>query len=147
MNQTPLATKAIWLRGAAASAIAAAINVIVAAVAAVAVNASPTFLALTPGPVAFLTIILMAAGTLVYAIINGTTTRRPDRWFAFIATAVALVSLAAPILLAIDPSQAPERLGVASLPAALSLIPLHLVPAAALILALRWRPSRRPNES
>ncbi|MES2094794.1 MAG: DUF6069 family protein [Actinomycetota bacterium] len=138
MTNTPLSTKTIWLRGAAVTGIATVINVLVATVSAIAVDASPTFLALTPGPVAFLTIVLMAAGTLTYAILNRFGSR-VDRWFAVIAIVVALLSLAAPILLAVDPSQAPERLGQASTASASALVPLHLIPAAALLIALRWR--------
>lgn len=141
MARSPHSTKTVWLRGLVATAIATATNVLAASAAATVVDAPPTFLALTPGPVAFVTVAAMTIGTLVFALLNRVS-QHPMRWFPAIAVVVSLASLAAPLALAVDPAQAPARLGVVTASSALALIPLHLIPAAELIVGLAWRGRR-----
>ncbi|MHC5796055.1 DUF6069 family protein [Lacisediminihabitans sp. FW035] len=145
IEQSP-STRTVLVRSAIAIVIALTLNAIVAIALSTLVSAPSSFLALTPGPVVFLTALGMIAGTVVYLIVKRLSSR-PNLWFAWIASAVALLSLGLPIALAIDPSAAPERLGEATAAAALALIPLHLIPAASLIAALLARPGRRAIES
>lgn len=127
-----------WTRVLVAVLIAAVLNVAIAALAAAALDAGD-FIALQPGPVATVTAATMLVGTLVYAALTRVTDRAA-RWFTGIALGVALVSLIAPVSLALDTS---GSFSGSSPQAALALIPLHLIPAVALVTAL----TRTPEEA
>ncbi|MFE7843624.1 DUF6069 family protein [Microbacterium sp. NPDC057407] len=127
-----------WRRVLLAILIAVVLNVAIAAIAAAALGAAD-FLALQPGPVATVTIATMLVGTAVYAVL-ARLTARAARWFTVIALGVAIVSLIAPISLALDGS---GSFPGSSPAAALALIPLHLIPAVALVAAV----TRTPKEA
>ena len=130
-----LSNRQMWLRGVVGALIAAAINLGVALVAARLVDASPEFLALTPGPVVSVTVVTVLIGTAVYAVLNRLVAR-PTLVFSIIATVIALASLAAPIALSGDTSG--TMAGVTPV-AAPVLIPLHLIPEAVIVAAFAWR--------
>lgn len=130
-----LSTRQVWVRGVIAAVLATITNVAIAALSARLVDASPDFPALQPGPVATFTLFTVLMGTAVFALLNRFTAR-PVRVFTIVASAVALVSLIAPIALAGDTSGTMAGVTPA---AALALIPLHLVPAVVIIMALAWR--------
>ncbi|MGV8909716.1 MAG: DUF6069 family protein [Propionicimonas sp.] len=130
-----LATRQVWARGTVGAGVAAALNVLVAALSARLVNASPAFLALQPGPVITVTLVTVLAGTAVFAILNRFLTH-PRTVFAVVASVVAVASLIAPIALSTDTSGVIAGVSPA---AALALIPLHLIPAAVIIGAFGWR--------
>lgn len=131
-----LSTGTIWLRGVIATVIAAVLNVAVATASATVVGASPEFLALQPGPVITATVVTMLVGTGLFAILNRFLSR-PRRVFAIVALGVAVLSLIAPVTLSMDTS---GQFAGNSPAAALSLIPLHLIPAVTLVAALAWNP-------
>ncbi|MEI3865620.1 DUF6069 family protein [Microbacterium sp. CCNWLW134] len=123
-------TRVRWARAGVAILIATASNLLIALAAAAALDAGD-FTALQPGPVITVTVLAMILGTLFFAVL-ARLTRRARGWFVTVALAAAVASLVAPISLAVAPSSFPG----ATTAAALALIPLHLIPAAALVVAL-----------
>ncbi|TDN90756.1 DUF6069 family protein [Microbacterium sp. BK668] len=131
-------TSVPWTRALVAVGIATVLNVAIAAVAAAVLDAGE-FVALQPGPVATVTVGTMLAGTLFFAVLIRVTAHAAP-WFTVIALGVALVSLVAPVALAVDSS---GSFPGSSPAAALALIPLHLIPAVTLVAAL----TRTPEEA
>lgn len=125
----------IWTRGVVAALAATVINVVVGIVSARLVDAEPTFLPLQPGPVAAITLVTVLAGTAVFAVLNRFVAR-PVLVFTVIAAVVALASLVPPIALSSDTS---GTIAGVTAPAALALIPLHLIPASVIVAAFAWR--------
>lgn len=131
-------TRVPWIRALIAMVIAVVLNVVIASIAAATLSA-PDFIALQPGPVVTVTVVTMLIGTLLYAILVRVTSRAA-RWFTVIALSVALLSLIAPVSLALDSSGSfPGSTPAASL----ALVPLHLIPAVAIVTAL----ARTPKEA
>ncbi|MET8508387.1 DUF6069 family protein [Streptomyces sp. NPDC004787] len=124
--------RTVWTRGAVAAVVAAALNTAVAVVARTALDLDPRFIGLKPAMVITATLFTMLAGTGVFLLIRRFTARA-ERIFTILAIAFAVLSVASPIsLLGASPADQP---GVSDA-AALCLIPLHLIPAPVLLVAL-----------
>ena len=91
-----LPTSRIWLRGAIAAVVAAALNTIVAALEVSAFSLSPAQLSMQAGPVIALTIVGILAGTGVFVMLRR---RGPtgERLFVIIAVIVGALSLLLPV--------------------------------------------------
>jgi Family of unknown function (DUF6069) len=137
---TPVPARRLWKRGLLATAIGATLNLGVAVTAAAALDA-PDFAALQPGPVLTATIVSMIAGTGVFVVLQGRVDN-PKRVFTVLALGASLLSLAAPISLAQDTS---GQFGDVTSAMAMSLIPLHLIPAIVLVLALTSSLKENPS--
>ena len=89
------------------------------------VEADPSFLPLTPGPIVFFTLLFGAVATMVYARVGvGPDGRR--RWLR-IATIAAVLSLAPDVAIIVAPASAPVPGATAGSGVALAI--LHLVAA------------------
>jgi hypothetical protein len=119
---------------------AVVVNVVLALLLRAATGTSGDFLPLQAGPVAVATAVGLVAGVVLLLVLRRVL-RRPQPVFVGLVVLGALLSLAGPLrLLGASPADQP---GVTDA-AALALVPLHLVPAAALLLvALPGRPARR----
>jgi hypothetical protein len=119
-------------RLAAAAGAAAVLNVLLALVLRAATGTSGDFLPLQPGPVAVATVVGVLAGALVFLLLRRFL-RRPEPVFIGLVLAGTALSLAGPLsMLGASPADQP---GVTDT-AALSLLPLHVVPAVAVLVAV-----------
>jgi hypothetical protein len=129
----------------AVTALAAmAVNVVLAQALRAVTGTSSDFLPMQPGPVAIATLVGVAAGGVLYLVLRRFL-RRPVPVFVGLVVLGALLSLGGPLsMLGASPADQP---GVTDR-AALSLVPLHLVPAAAVLLAVvgRRRNAGRTSE-
>ena len=124
-------------RAAVVAAAAAALNVALALLLRAVTGTSGDFTPLQPGPVAVVTLVGVLAGLLAHLLLRRFTTRL-DRLFPGLVVVAALLSLGGPVsLLGASPADQP---GVTDA-AALSLVPLHLVVAAAVLVAVLRRPA------
>ena len=123
-------------RLAVAASVAVVTNVALALLLRAVTGTSGDFLPLQPGPVTVATLVGVLAGGLSYLLLRRLV-RRPGRVFAVLVVVGVLLSLGGPLsLLGASPAEQP---GVTDA-AAMSLVLLHLVPAAAVLLAVRRRP-------
>ena len=119
-------------RLAATAVVAVAVNVALALGLRAATDTSSDFLPFQPGPVATATLVGLLAGWALHRVLRRFV-RRPDPVFVGVVVVGALLSLGGTLsLLGASPADQP---GVTDA-AALALIPLHLVPAAALLFAV-----------
>ena len=124
-------------RAAVITAAAVVLNVALALLLRAMTGTSGDFAPLQPGPVAVATLVGVVAGLLVHLLLRRLTTR-PDRVLVALVVVGALLSLGGPLsLLGAPPADQP---GVTDA-AALSLVPLHLVAAAAVLVAALRRPA------
>ena len=135
----PLTRRLAWL-----AAAAIAVNVVLALLLRAATGTSEDFLPLQAGPVVVATAVGLVLGVVLLLVLRRVL-RRPQPVFVGLVVLGALLSLAGPVgLLGASPADQP---GVTD-EAALALVPLHLVPAAALLLGvLPGRPGRRPTRT
>jgi len=125
-------------RAAVVVAAAVVLNVALALLLRAVTGTSGAFMPLQPGPVAIVTLVGVLVGLLVHVLFRRLMAR-PDRVFAGLVVVGALLSLGGPLsLLGASPADQP---GVTDA-AALSLVPLHLVPAAAVLVAVLRRSAR-----
>jgi len=124
------------LRRLAVTAVGATVlNVAMAQGLRAATGTSSDFMPMQPGPVAVATLVGVAAGGVLYVVLRRFV-QRPVPVLVGLVVLGALLSLGGPLgLLGASPADQP---GVTDR-AALSLVPLHLVPAAAVLLALVGR--------
>jgi hypothetical protein len=124
-------------RAAVIAAAAVVLNVALALLLRAVTGTSGDFVPLQPGPVAVVTLVGVLVGLLVHLLLRRLTAR-PERIFAALVVVGALLSLGGPLsLLGASPTDQP---GVTDA-AALSLVPLHLVAAAAVLVAVVRRPA------
>ena len=120
--------------GAVAVVLAAAANLLLAALARSVLGIPDNFTPLEIGPVSFVTLAAGIAGVGVFVLLV-LFTARPLRWFTRVAVATALVSALSPLSLLFGRSRVPSTSGRAVAAAVL----LHLVAAAVMIVWLRRR--------
>ena len=136
-----LPTSRIWLRGAIAAVVAAALNTIVAALEVSAFSLSPAQLSMQAGPVIALTIVGILAGTGVFVMLRR---RGPtgERLFVIIAVIVGALSLLLPVAMMVTPDAFPGG----SVRGGAALIPIHLIATSAAIAALTFRVRSTPGQ-
>jgi hypothetical protein len=117
-----------------AATIAAVANVVLATALRIGLAIDPVFAPLSPAAVAVVTLALTCAGGVVFAVIARRWPTDAVRRFTIVAIAVLIVSLTAPLNLL--GATETERPGV-STSAVLALIPLHVVAATVLVVAIR----------
>ncbi|BAL89907.1 hypothetical protein AMIS_46870 [Actinoplanes missouriensis 431] len=128
----PVRTGRVVVQGLVATAVAVVLNVAVGLALRAALGVDEAFLPLTPGAIAFFTLLSSLAGVVAYLIVR----RWSARAFPIIAFGVAAVSLAGPLNLLRAGDADWEGLTTG---AALALIPLHILPAVVLVVAFRRR--------
>jgi len=131
---------AIARNGAIAAVVAAVLNAVVARIGATLFDVPDGFLPLQVGTVVAFTVFAVLIGTVVYALLLRSG-RDADRLFPRIAWGFALLTLLQPLSLLVTDSLPAEAEVQASVPAALVLGLLHLIPAA-VIVALLTRSGR-----
>lgn len=118
----------VWGYGLVATVLAVVLNSVVGLVLRSALDISDKFLPLSPGAIIFFTLLPGLAAIVLYLIVRRRASR-PGRLFAIIVLSLAAVSLIAPLgLLGAD---AADWEGLTT-GAALSLLPLHIIPAVVL---------------
>jgi hypothetical protein len=127
----------IWGVGLLATVVGILLNLGVGLGLRAALDINSKFLPLTPGPIVFFTVIPMVFGVLFYQILRARS-GRANSVFTIVVLVLAVLSLALPLsLLGAD---AKDWEGLTT-KAALSRIPLHLLPAVVLVFAMtRLRP-------
>jgi hypothetical protein len=128
----------IWAVGLLATLVGILLNLGVGLGLRASLDISGAFLPLTPGAIVFFTLIPMVLGVLFYQILRATS-GRADSVFTVVVAVLAVLSLAAPLSLLGADVKDWEGLTTG---AALSLIPLHLVPAVVLVVAMTRLRSR-----
>jgi hypothetical protein len=128
----------IWGAGLLATLVGVLLNLGVGLGLRAALDISGTFIPLTPGAIVFFTLIPMVFGVLFYQILRARS-GRANAVFTVVVLVFALLSLVAPLsLLGADMK---DWVGLTA-GAALSLIPLHLLPAVVLVVAMTRLRSR-----
>jgi hypothetical protein len=130
----------VVVRGVTGAGIAVGGNLVISALLVVLLDVGRGFDPLRPRAVGVTTLGAALLGVLV-AVVLARTTVRAGQWFALAAWVTAAGSYAiAAIVLGVDPAYPDTRTGTV-----LALLPLHLLPAASLVLMLRAVLSRAGN--
>lgn len=133
---------AIARNGAIAAVVAAVLNAVVARVGAALFDVPDSFPPLQTGLVVAFTVFAVLIGTMIYALL-ARSGRDADRLFPRIAWGFALLSLLQPISLLFTETLPAEAEVQASVPAAVILAVLHLIPAAVIVTLLTRTRTRR----
>jgi hypothetical protein len=123
----------IWRAGLIAAVAAAAVNVVVALVAAAVLDVPADYRPLWPAAVALSTIFAVLVGTALYTLLARRSADRANRVFPLLAWGFAVLSLAQPLALLVTDLPMMEGAQDAGLGAVLATAVLHLVPAAIIV--------------